>query len=276
MVLGAGRGPLVSAAMRASLLTRRKLKLYALEKNPNAVNTLMNLKRSDPDWKNVTVISTDIRAFNGAIKADVIVSELLGSFGDNELSPECLYGAQDILKEGGVSIPVDYTSFIAPLSSVKLFNESKTIYDGDSLKGAETGYVVKFHSVNILTKEQPCFFFDHPCPKHLIETNKHKKLVFKITKNTLLHGFAGFFDSKLYGDVHISIAPETFTTAMFSWFPLYIPIITPLYLKAGTQLEFNIWRLSNSKQVWYEWSYCTNEVQSQIHNPNGRSWNIGL
>lgn len=32
-------------------------------------------------------------------------SELLGSFGDNELSPECLDGAQRFLKEGGISIP---------------------------------------------------------------------------------------------------------------------------------------------------------------------------
>lgn len=32
-------------------------------------------------------------------------SELLGSFGDNELSPECLDGAQRFLKPDGVSIP---------------------------------------------------------------------------------------------------------------------------------------------------------------------------
>lgn len=72
--------------------------MYALEKNPNAVNTLLNLKYTNPDWKDVTVISTDIRQYAGNIKADVIVSELLGSFGDNELSPECLYGAEDLLK----------------------------------------------------------------------------------------------------------------------------------------------------------------------------------
>lgn len=29
---------------------------------------------------------------------DVLVSELLGSFGDNELSPECLDGAMRLLK----------------------------------------------------------------------------------------------------------------------------------------------------------------------------------
>jgi protein arginine N-methyltransferase 5 len=31
-------------------------------------------------------------------KADILISELLGSFGDNELSPECLDGAQKFLK----------------------------------------------------------------------------------------------------------------------------------------------------------------------------------
>lgn len=126
MVLGAGRGPLVNASMRAAketgrcvvdvswhlilhalsaasvflevLILNRKLRLFALEKNPNAVNTLLNLKHNNPDWKDVTVISTDIRKYSGDIKADVIVSELLGSFGDNELSPECLYGAEDLLK----------------------------------------------------------------------------------------------------------------------------------------------------------------------------------
>ncbi|RWW21168.1 hypothetical protein GW17_00014695 [Ensete ventricosum] len=34
-----------------------------------------------------------------------LVSELLGSFGDNELSPECLDGAQRFLKADGISIP---------------------------------------------------------------------------------------------------------------------------------------------------------------------------
>jgi hypothetical protein len=29
--------------------------------------------------------------------ADIIISELLGSFGDNELSPECLYSAQHLV-----------------------------------------------------------------------------------------------------------------------------------------------------------------------------------
>jgi protein arginine N-methyltransferase 5 len=60
------------------------------------------------------------------VQADILVSELLGSFGDNELSPECLDGAQSFLKPDGISIPYEYTSYIAPISSSKLWNEVRT------------------------------------------------------------------------------------------------------------------------------------------------------
>jgi len=46
----------------------------------------------------VTVVSCDMRDWSSPEKADILVSELLGSFGDNELSPECLDGAQKFLK----------------------------------------------------------------------------------------------------------------------------------------------------------------------------------
>ena len=46
----------------------------------------------------VEVVSCDMRLWEAPEKADILVSELLGSFGDNELSPECLDGAQRFLK----------------------------------------------------------------------------------------------------------------------------------------------------------------------------------
>ena len=100
MVLGAGRGPIVKAAILASQKTERPINLFALEKNRHAANTLFHLQRTQ--WKNwgfdVTVVHSDMRKWNPTVRADIIVSELLGSFGDNELSPECLDGAQAYLK----------------------------------------------------------------------------------------------------------------------------------------------------------------------------------
>ena len=39
MIVGAGRGPLVQAALRAASTTERLVKIYAVEKNPGAVVT---------------------------------------------------------------------------------------------------------------------------------------------------------------------------------------------------------------------------------------------
>ena len=39
MVVGAGRGPLVRASLRAAHDAKRNIRVYAVEKNPNAVIT---------------------------------------------------------------------------------------------------------------------------------------------------------------------------------------------------------------------------------------------
>ena len=114
MVLGAGRGPLVRASLQAASLANRKIKVFAVEKNPNAIVTLLTQK--EETWgDSVDVISSDMRMWKPEEKdkADIIVSELLGSFGDNELSPECLYSAQHLFKADAISIPCSYTSWVS-------------------------------------------------------------------------------------------------------------------------------------------------------------------
>ena len=120
MVVGAGRGPIVRASLHASRRSGRLLRVYAVEKNPNAVITLRNLLAEEWSECNVTIVNHDMRDWAAPEKTDILVSELLGAFGDNELSPECLDGAQKFLKEGGISIPSSYTSYLVPTSSARL------------------------------------------------------------------------------------------------------------------------------------------------------------
>ncbi len=272
MVVGAGRGPLVRASLAASAQAQRQVRVYAVEKNPNAVVTLRNLVRAE-GWANVTVVATDMRVWQAPEKADILVSELLGSFGDNELSPECLDGAQAFLKEGtGISIPCDYTSYLAPISSSKLWNEVHSYKD---LKHMETAYVVKLHNFCQLAPAQPCFRFEHPNRDERIDNTRYTCLRFPATTSATIHGLAGYFEARLYGDIYISIVPQTFSTGMFSWFPLYFPLRTPAYAPEGAMVEVHLWRNVSSRKVWYEWS-LTSPVTTPIHNPNGRSYWIGL
>ncbi len=66
-----------------------------------------------------------MRLWQAPEPADILVSELLGSFGDNELSPECLDGAQRFLAPGGISIPAASTSQLCPVTAAKLWNDAK-------------------------------------------------------------------------------------------------------------------------------------------------------
>lgn len=57
------------------------------------------LQNRQQEWgTKVKLLFGDMRFIDIPEKADILVSELLGSFGDNELSPECLDGASRFLK----------------------------------------------------------------------------------------------------------------------------------------------------------------------------------
>uniref|UniRef100_T1JI27 Protein arginine N-methyltransferase n=1 Tax=Strigamia maritima TaxID=126957 RepID=T1JI27_STRMM len=276
MVVGAGRGPLVRSALSTAQKAGRKVKIYAIEKNPNAIVTLLSQK--DEMWGDaVTVISSDMREWDTDEKADILVSELLGSFGDNELSPECLDGAQKFLKDDGINIPCTYTSYLSPLQSSKLYNEVRLAKEKDKhpLVPFETPYVVHLHNILELAEPQSLFRFDHPNKSPVKDNRRYKNLKFKITQDAVLHGFAGYFEAQLYKDVTLSIHPKTHSPGMFSWFPIMFPIKDPVPLTKGCEVDVHFWRCANKRSVWYEWLISKPHILP-VHNPNGRSYTIGL
>ena len=294
-VVGAGRGPLVDASLAAADAAKRVVDVFAVEKNDHAVVTLRGLALNRDAWKGrVTVFHGDMRdaALRGAFLADCLVSELLGSFGDNELSPECLDGAvAHCLREGGVSIPCEYTSFAQPISAAKLWFDARRANTGAPAgppavgacvgapppdRGLETPFVVKLHNFAPLAPTLACFTFAHGAAATTQAATPGRNdrdafLRFDLAVDCTIHGLAGYFDARLYGDVHISIHPPTFSEGMFSWFPLFIPFKAPIHVKAGDELAVALWRRSDKARVWYEWAVLAPDV-SPVHNPNGRSY----
>ena len=83
MVVGAGRGPLIRSAMKASARSGRKVAIWAVEKNPNAIIHIQTMLKEE-GWEDlVALIFADMREWRAPndVKADILVSELLGSFG---------------------------------------------------------------------------------------------------------------------------------------------------------------------------------------------------
>uniref|UniRef100_A0A8D8CZL7 Protein arginine N-methyltransferase n=2 Tax=Culex pipiens TaxID=7175 RepID=A0A8D8CZL7_CULPI len=280
MVVGGGRGPLVRATINASIKSKRKVKVYVIEKNPNAIVTLSALIRELWRDRNVELISTDMREFEPPEKADILVSELLGSFGDNELSPECLDGAQKHLKPDGISIPCKSTSYLNPVMTTKIYNQIRSLEKSPHAKDRivtsrymEGSYVAYLKNVYHIDAPQPLFEFVHPNPAPIIDNSRSACLTFKASLDCVMHGFTGYFDAVLYKDITISIHPYSHTRGLGSWFSMFFPMTEPVQIRRGDEIRVNFWRCVASHKVWYEWN-MTAPRQSHIHNVQGRGMPI--
>lgn len=247
MVVGAGRGPLVRAAFNASANTKRKIKVYVIEKNPNAINTLTALINEMWLDKDLHLISCDMREFTPPEKVDILVSELLGSFGDNELSPECLDGAQKHLKPDGISIPSRSTSYMNPVMSSKIYNlvrtTEKTRHPRDkphfTCEQSELTYVIYLKNVFHIADPQPVFVFDHPNRNTKIDNSRFETLRFTAAMDSVMHGLAGYFDTVLYKEVMLSTHPMTHTEGLASWFSVFFPVSVSTIVRFSNIRFFN-------------------------------------
>ncbi|KAI5291554.1 methyltransferase protein [Ascosphaera acerosa] len=167
-VAGAGRGPLVTRALRASAAAAVEIDLWVVEKNYNAFVLLQRHNRETWGGK-ANLVHSDMRAWEGPPRraattdgladaeqrqhttVDILVSELLGSFGDNELSPECLDGAQHLLQpEHGISIPASYSAHITPVSAPKIHADI-TAQSATNPAAPETPFVVFLQGCDFLS-----------------------------------------------------------------------------------------------------------------------------
>lgn len=270
-VVGAGRGPLITRALQASKETGIGVHCWAVEKNPNAYVLLQRRTATDPLWRGqVNVVKSDMRHWKGPIgstgtnKVDILVSELLGSFGDNELSPECLDGVQHVLHpDHGVNIPQSYSAYLTPISTPRLHGD---LLSRPGAEKWELPYVVMLHQYDFLSTQsvpdgiveaevKQTWSFSHPLPTNILEqsrirsgghfdaggwaggdgSNEHNaracKVTFHCQEPGVCHGLAGYFETVLYNGgsekIELSTNPATMegkSKDMISWFPIFFPL----------------------------------------------------
>lgn len=186
---------------------------------------------------------------------DILISELLGSFADNELSPECLDGILPLLNPThGISIPSSYTAYMTPIAAPKLHADilSRKITDKAA---SNTPYVVMLHAIDYLSTTSrpsttpsttdsslmpitvpnvlPVWSFNHGpmAPLPASSENSHNirqaRLKFNLRDRAVCHGLAGYFEATLYPGVELSTNPVNMdekSPEMMSWFPIFFPL----------------------------------------------------
>lgn len=251
-VVGAGRGPLVTRALNASKSAGVPVDVWALEKNPNAFVLLQ--RYFNEKWnRSVSLARSDMRSWGGPFyytedsaqdpshkvhfSVDILVSELLGSFGDNELSPECLDGVQHLLAPTyGISIPSSYTAHLTPIAAPKVHGDILYKTACGDKNASEVPYVVFLRTIDYLSTHLPAkhpdraknpaagtprpepvpniqqaWAFEHPNPAVVggsqggvaaARGNEHNrrfaKLEFRCRERGVCHGLAGYFETVLY------------------------------------------------------------------------------
>ncbi|MCJ1463448.1 methyltransferase protein [Pseudocyphellaria aurata] len=181
---------------------------------------------------------------------DILISELLGSFGDNELSPECLDGILPLLNPThGISIPASYTAYLTPIAAPKLHADIAARSTNDPT-APNTPYVVMLHAIDYLSTTDPtvpsseldaapvptvipAWSFSHgPSPPSPVSdlnahNKRHARLTFRTRDRGVCHGLAGYFETILYPGIELSTNPLTMkvkSDGMMSWFPIFFPL----------------------------------------------------
>lgn len=281
-VFGAGRGPLVQAVLNASEKIGIVTKVTALEKSPNACLTLLDRFRGH---SKVEIVFGDMRKVSHKLSKGtfhIIVSELLGSFGDNELSPECLWPVEEFLSSEGILIPQKYTSYIEPCYAPFLREQVKELQGVLTGNSFDYGYIVHVTESKVFRPFKdplPVFSFKHPksdeCTNQVAIKLGFNEVLDSSLGEFVIDGLIGYFDCQLYGHVRMSTVPSKASSNMLSWFPIYFPLKNQINKQGKSEnksVSVEFYRKRDGHRIWYEWGESGKELQ----NVDGASFTMFL
>ncbi|OWB59299.1 hypothetical protein B5S31_g42 [[Candida] boidinii] len=302
LVVGPGRGPLIDkvlGCLKVLNLNLSRVNIIAIEKNPNVIIHL-NEKNTNQWMNKVKILYQDIRNWNGLItnlnfsdniingllnnnKFHLIISELLGSFGCNELSPECIDSTTKFTDfKNCIFIPQSYSSYIAPVISPKLYKKISSfndfskfhnmyipIYDQFEILSSEAKKVWQFNHNSEIYQDFRSKISNRPAGNLNFRNKRISKINLTCKNKGTIHGLIGYFESTLYLDIKISNSPiNPNPNSLISWLPIFLPIEQPINVVNNQEISILLKRDTDNSKVWYEWSI---ETFNFIIIPNTKS-----
>lgn len=204
--------------------------------------TLSKTLAKENGCKRCQFFHTHSTAVKKPLKADVVVSEILGNYALEENIIETLNDAQRFLKPGGVIIPHSLTQFVAPVISSRLFDElnvwdrvghdvtfraakemcMNNMYVKDVLPGDLWGKGQEWDRMNFAEQN---------------DSLREASVEWTADKNMTFYGFTLWWESALVKDITISTSPLEPST---HWKQIYLPTLEPLSVEKGGTVRLHM------------------------------------
>ncbi|WPK23740.1 hypothetical protein PUMCH_000985 [Australozyma saopauloensis] len=225
LIVGAGRGPFLRSVINHA---RKTDHITVIEKNLKCIESLQVIIA---DRTNIELCCMDVREYHDLKSFNLVISELLGSFGCNEASPEIL---QVFAKSEAIMIPQSYASYVQP------------IYTGlKKISKLNRPYLTQLSSYIPIDCPKLAFEFQHPSNNRL---SQQVNLSFKGPHREIANAFYGYFEATLYGPYKIGNTPRlSCHEKCRSWFPMIFPIE-----KQTMPIDLTLSRMSDLI-LTYEW-----------------------
>jgi protein arginine N-methyltransferase 5 len=247
-----------------------RVDIVALERNPDAhSHCVANIALAPASGHSVCFVHADVVCVGAeelrnlcGTDFELVVSELLGSFADNELAPEVLSVVAlntQLLARECAFIPQQHTSYLYPVSSTRLRGvlRAHSAVPSDVRYGspwvistAEIPHCRQLprllplpamhfsYACNAVAGSGMCSSFAVGsesvcaatlpagfCGQHDVQ-DQSRTLTWALAPTSTLHldGMLGVFHCVLYGDVTLSTVPGRETPGLAEWRPMFFPV----------------------------------------------------
>jgi predicted RNA methylase len=253
--LGTGTGILAQWALEAGAS-----RVYGIEVNPKIL-ALAERRLGEAGFadrfKPVNGLSYDVELPE---RVDMIISELIGNFGDNEDCHAILADARRrFLKPGGVMLPLRVTTFFVPVASPKAHEQ---------ILGGVCKSISQTHDLRRLLERLDVsdpfdIYYDVIVPERCYLSSPRKVKVFDFGSSRVdasyridlsfpanaagaLTGFKGYFIADLTEQIRLDISGSDVEkrTASDSWKHAYLPIRRPIDVRMGDDIKLTLERIA--------------------------------
>lgn len=269
--LGAGTGLLGIWAIQAGAS-----KVYAIEKT-NAIELAKAIAQKNNCLDKFEFINDNSMNVSLAEKADVLISETLGSFAVDENTLLFTNDARDrFLKDQGAIIPQSLELFVAPINDAEVYDKVdfwRNIEDIDFSPAFDL-----FSKKIMVESVNPKGLISQPVSLGCIDLMTSTENSFQagqyipITKKGCLHGVAGWFTVKLCEGIEINTAPNQQLT---HWKQAFFPFDKPIQVIKGDVLDWKVnvaEKEMNSDDTSISYQYrCTQLINESVNSTQSKS-----